>query len=273
MLLTKEFIEKLALTPKEIIILKTLEKSDTLLIADISKNSKIARMTLYPVLDDLKDRRLVNYRRAGKRKYWYMESEHHIAKELTNISSQISSEKVEVRKEKTGFIIHRNTKSLYSIFEEVAALNKGERVKVIQPTASALSVMNNLKWQEEIKPINEAIVKKGIVVEGLLQDDYYSAIYKSIYPVDPVRAKAHIQSFIGRATDMVFVPKEYLNVDSEFLMFRNKGFIINWNDEVAIEIQNKEMLNFLEQLFMLARGYGNKIDQNKYLTDFLTKHA
>lgn len=273
MLLTKEFIEKLALTPKETTIIKTFEKSDTLLIAELSKNSKIARMTLYPILDDLKDRGLINYRRGGRRKYWYLENEHKIASEFTNISSQISSEKVEVRKEKTGFIIHRNTKSLYSIFEGVAALNKGERVKVIQPTASVLSVMNNLKWQEEIKPINEAIVKKGIIVEGLLQDDYYSALYKSIQAKDPARAKEYVQSFIGRATDMIFVPKEYLNVDSEFIMFRNKAFIINWNDEVAVEIQNKEMLNFLEQLFVLARGYGKKIDQNKYLTDFLTKHA
>lgn len=269
MLLTPNLIKTLDLSPKDIRILNTLDSGSTFLISDISKYSKIPRMTLYPILDNLKDRNLIDYKRSGKRKYWYLESHNKIASKLSHISSTIGSEKIEVKKEDSGFIIHRNIKSIYSIFEEVANLSQGERVKAIQPTKSVMSVMNNLKWQEEIKPINEAIVKKGIVVEGLIQDNYYTALYNRAYKDSPEKAKEWIESFVGRATDITFIDKRYLDTDSEFLMFRNKAFIINWRDEVAIEIKNKDMFNFLSELFDLARGYGKKVNQNEYLKGLL----
>ncbi len=267
----KELADILQLSPKERGILKILSKQEQMLISDISKKADIPRMTLYPLLNKLKERGLISYKRSGKRKFWHVELPEKIAQTFTHLASSMTSEKVEIRKDATGFIIHRNIKSIYSIFEEVSRLHKGERVKVIQPTFSMLTSLNNLKWQEEIKPINEAIVKNGIVVEGLLQDNYYISLFNTISKVDPERARSHIKSFIGRATDMVFVPKEYLNIDSEFLMFRDKAFIINWKDEVAIEIQNNEIFTFLSELFALARGYGKKIDQNQYLKELLEK--
>lgn len=261
----------LRLSDKEQDILNTLSKQKSLLISDISKNTNIPRMTLYPFLTKLKERGLINYRRLGKRKFWYIESSEKIANTLTNLASFFTSEKVTIKKEESGFTIHRNLKSIYSVFEEVSQLHKGERVKVIQPTNSALNAIRNLKVQEEIGPINQAIIDNGIIVEGLLQENYYTALYKKVHKENPQKAKEYIEGFIGRSADMVFIPKEYLNIDSEFLMFQDKAFIINWKDKVAIEIQNKDMINFFGELFDLARGYGKKIDQNQYLKNMMTK--
>lgn len=261
----------LRLTPIEKKVLNVFKKHSSILISDISTFSKLPRMTIYPALSSLKERGLIDYTRKGKRKYWFKESEDTIAHRLTEIASSMSKNIVEVRKDDSGFIIHRSLKSIYTIFERIAALNPGERLRGIQPTASMVNVIHNLKWEKELKPIQDAIREKGIVVEAVLQEDYYTTLYKEIYKDNPRRAKEHIQSFIGRATDMAYVTTNYLNANTELMMFRKVAFIVNWKDEVAIEIYNKDMLEFLTKLYELARGYGKKVDQNQYLKEFLEK--
>ncbi|MEN9605046.1 MAG: Sugar-specific transcriptional regulator TrmB, partial [Candidatus Parcubacteria bacterium] len=73
-MLSKEFIDILNLSRLETTILKSLTKSPQLIIADIVRATRIPRMTLYPVLNILKKRGLIDFVREGRRRYWSIES-------------------------------------------------------------------------------------------------------------------------------------------------------------------------------------------------------
>jgi hypothetical protein len=228
-------------------------------------------MTLYPVLNILKKRGLIDFVREGRRRYWSIESAESIATNLSNLASVTHKGTVQVAKENSGFIVHRDIKAVYSVFEKVARLKPGERVYGIQPTFSMLNVMKNLQWQKDLTPIQDAIREKGIIIEAVLQEDYYTSMYQYLAKKDPKNALNSLKSFIGRATDMVYVDKKYLHASSELMMFRNVAYLVNWKDGVSIEIHDKDMLDFLFRLYEVARGYGQKVDQNQYLRGLVKK--
>ena len=141
----------------------------------------------------------------------------------------------------------------------------------IQSTTSIKDVLTKTSFKETWEPINKAIIDKGLIVEGLIREDYYTSTYLDLYKDDKEKQKTFLKSFIGRATDMVFVKNDFLNSSTDLMIFDNTAFLVNWKDEVAVEIKNQDMLEFLKEMFHLARGYGKKVDQNEYLKKLLAE--
>lgn len=261
----------LGLSKQEQKVLTSLPTDGGINVSDISRASKTPRMSVYLALDSLRKRGLADYDRRGKRRYWKKQTDQAISKMLVDAAQSIYDDpnRIEVKHgEDTGFVVLRGLEQLFTIFERIAAGHKGERLIGIQPTRSMAHVMQKLSLAK-IKPILDAIRNNKIIVEGLIREDYYPTL------ISLLRSKEEkmvaIQSFIGRLTDMVLVNNQYLNSETELMMFKDVAFLVNWKDEVALEIRNGEMLNFMRECFELARGYGKKIDQNKYLRELQKK--
>jgi len=246
-------------------ILAVLNSTEGANVSDISKKSKVPRMTTYLALDSLKQRGLVLYTKKGKRRLWKKEADKDIASKLLKVSRLVSDnfDKQHIHHNKnTGFTIYRGLNSLFEIFERISNGNKNQRLLGIQPTKSMLNVVNKLSWKK-LQPIQDAILKNKIIVEGLVREDYYPTLLSTAK--NNKEREVIINSLIGRLTDMMFVSNEYLNADTELMMFGDVAFLVNWKSEVGIEIKNEDMLDFMKECFYLARGYGKKIDQNSYL--------
>jgi hypothetical protein len=266
-----DFASLLALSKKERAVLEILNEDPLLKVASISRDTKISRMTLYPILQSLKNRRLVEYKRVGKRKFWTLTNKQLISDILWDCIQNFDERKnIQIRSGDSGFSIIRGTKNLINIWERAVDIYKENRIYGIQPTASLVSILSKVNWQEIMSPINNAILKKGLIVEGLTREDYINT-YINHFKGDKDFQVKILKSLLGRKTDMALVSNEYLNYPVDFMMFENKGFIINWKDEVAIEIDNTDMLGFLKELFDLARGYGKHVDQNAYVSKLLTE--
>lgn len=263
--MTTSYIEVLKLNNHEQKVLSVLPIQAGVNVSDIARDSKVARMSVYLALNSLKSRGLVDYDRKGKRRFWKKLSDKDISKLIESSARQIyeNKEKIEITHgENTGFTVLKGLQNLFTIFERIAQGHKGERLLAIQPTVSMKNVVQKFPWST-LKPIQDAIRENKIIVEGLLREDYYPTFLSLLK--NPEEKKEAIQSFIGRLTDMVFVSNEYLNSETELMMFRDVAFLVNWKDEVALEIKNKEMLSFMKESFELARGYGKKVNQNEYL--------
>jgi predicted transcriptional regulator len=261
----------LGLSGHEEKVLISLPTEDGLNVSDIARTSKTPRMSVYLALHSLKKRGLADYDRKGKRRLWKKLSNQAFSELMINTAKSIydNKERVEIKHgENNGFVILKGLNNLFTIFERIAAGHKGERLIGIQPTSSMTHVVKKLSWKT-IKPIQDAIRDNKIIVQGLVREDYYPTFVSLLKSKE--EKKEAIKSFIGRLTDMVLVSNQYLNSETELMMFKDVAFLVNWKDEVAIEIKNKEMLNFMLEFFELARGYGKKINQNEYLRELETR--
>jgi predicted transcriptional regulator len=265
-------VKVLNLSAKETSVLNLLEIKTNQTIADISKETKISRMTIYPILNSLKERNLIDYHRKGARKFWNLESKDKLGEMFSNISHLfIPSGKTKVVSGASGFTIIKGLDNLQEIWKNTTKLFKGSRILGIQSTASIKDVLTKTSFKETWEPVNKAIIDKGLIVEGLIREDYYTSTYLDLYKDDKEKQKTFLKSFIGRATDMVFVKNDFLNSSTDLMIFDNTAFLVNWKDEVAVEIKNQDMLEFLKEMFHLARGYGKKVDQNEYLKKLLAE--
>ncbi|MEK7646200.1 MAG: helix-turn-helix domain-containing protein [Patescibacteria group bacterium] len=267
-----ENISKLLnLTSHEEKIFTVLDTKEPFSVSDTSKKAKIPRMSAYLALAALKSRGIIYSKIKGKRRFWLRISDKELSDILISTAklAHDSEERVEItHDDSTGFAVLRGLPSLFSIFERIAQGHKDERLIGIQPTASLKNVLRGISWKN-LQPIQDSIRNNKIIVEGLLREDYYPTLTSLVK--DPVQKEEILKSFIGRTTDMVFVSNEYLNAETELMMFRDVAFLINWKDEVALEIKNKDMLHFLKELFDLARGYGRKVNQEEYIKNIIEK--
>lgn len=262
--MNNSFISLLKLNRHESKILSSLSTDEGMIVSEIADKSRIPRMSVYLALSSLKNRGLADYSRKGKRRFWTRLSNEKIFNLIDKTAKEIynNHDKVEIKHGDSGFVVLRGLDNLFTIFERIANGHKGERLIGIQPTSSMKNVMNKLSWNT-LKPIQDAILKNKIIVQGLIREDYYPTFISLLKTKD--KKKEALQSFIGRLTDMVMVSNEYLNSESELMMFKDVAFLVSWKDEIAIEIKNKEMLSFMFECFELARGYGKKVNQNEYL--------
>ena len=271
-MLNKETTNLLGLSKNEVKVLQFLKNNpDPRVISDISNEGKVPRMTLYLVLESLKNRGLVDYKRKGKRRFWYIVDTKTFTSSVISALTEITGEsEVSVTANNSGFTIYRGIDSLYKSWDSLKDLPPHTRVYGIQPTASIKLSVKKLDWKR-IKPLQENILNKPIIIDGVLPEDYYPT-YVKLFAHDKKLQKTSLESFIGRGTDMTFVDEKYFkDSETELLILPTVAYLTDWKNEVSIEIKNPVMLGFLRQLYELAKGYGRKVDQNAYIKELIEK--
>ncbi len=268
------FVKTLKLSKNDWKVFEGLSYENTDLFkstADLSKQLNIPRMSTHIALKSLKERGLIDYKRVGKRKLWYRITPENLIKKFANISQEIDKHsQVTIGVSDSEFTIYNGVDSLYKVWEALLELPANTRVQGFQPTASIRESLQKLEWSEKIQHLQENIRSKPIIIEGLLSEDYYPFLV-DFYKNDKSLLLKTLESFLGRATDMTFIKKDFLNLATEMFILPDSAYITNWKEEVSICIKNKTIINFLRELFSLAKGYGKHIDQNKYIGELIEK--
>jgi hypothetical protein len=117
-------------------------------------------------------------------------------------------------------------------------------------------------------PINEQIKKNKVIVEAIIKEDSFTT-YLNEYKHDKVMQRKILESFHGRMNSSTFVSKKYLNCGSEIYFDDKEAYLYNWKSEVGIRIANKDMVDFLHEMFEFTKGYGKKDDLNRVVTEKL----
>lgn len=243
-------------------------------ISEISTFTKFPRTTLYTALASLKKRGMITTRSKGKAVIVSPTPGHILSDLLAESATTFRDDgNIKVIKKHTtgsqsGFTFIHGKKAMLKVWERMAQKGVG-RFYAIQPTRSLLNTIKLFKPGEFV-PINNAIKKNKIIVDAIAREDGFPE-YMKAHKDKPSVQKDIINSFLGRMTDMTHVKNEYLNNNAELIITSRSAFLMNWEHEVGIEIENKDMVDFLRELFELAKGYGKKINFNEYMQDYLKR--
>lgn len=245
--------------------------SQPMCVSDLARITQIPRTTLYTSLDSLKLRGFIKIKKEGRVSTISPLSATDIQKRISQEFSQISeSGEYSVKlNEDSGFTIIHGMEKLVEVWNVIVDKYPKQRICAFQPTKSLLTLVKKHKEGYFI-PVNEKIKRNGVIFETVTREDGIPA-YLDLYKGNPEVQREILKSLIGRSTDSVFVKNDYLNTNSDLVITPRSAYLLNWESEIGIEINNKDMIDLLKELFTLARGYGRKVDLTKYLTGILER--
>lgn len=262
MVIDTEIAKILGLHKDEVIILHTLYNKP-LRIADISKETKIPRTSLYYMLPKLKDRKLIIQTKINKKVYWDKNSDEHILNSYKKIIESISNNTIGTTKtisKDSQITILIGASNLESVFFDILKLAPKSRAYGIQPGISLLEVIKKMPL-EHIIPFNKKLKQKQIIMEGIVHEKSLDDIEKILNKED---SKKLFESFGGRAADTAKLPEDFLNTTkAEFYLFDGKVALMNWHEEFGVIIKNKHIYHLFMEMFKSTKYLLQRYDQNE----------
>ena len=219
--------------------------------SELARRLKRSRTSLLRPLASLADRGFVERVRVGKRTAWKKASLSS-ALGLLYPGDALSRSHPE-------FFLHTGRDALVGIYD-VFCSSKKTRVLFIQPNHSLISALEHMS-EEYLIDLNTKIKTNEVIMEGILHEDvvhqWFSAVRKRGWSVESMS-----RAVMGRAADTTYVPKDFLNFDTEILILPEVAYILNWNRLVAIETRNADTVGLLRDIFMFGKLIGKKVDLN-----------
>jgi len=263
----------LGLTPTEKAILEVLKTAKS--IPEIVERTRLSRTGVNYCLKALYHKDLISSIKHGKRKLYIAVTWKELAGKLQHTIDDVQIE----NKDKKGlrirtsleneFIIHIGLKEIIPAYERIASMNKDERVKAIQHHRSYNELLEKITPKQLIR-FNQAIIKNKIILDASLNSGAYKDYYEEIRR-DPKKYQETVKSLEGRMADYTTFPDKFFNYDAEIWFFKTTTLVINWKEEVAIEITNHNMTGFLKDMFEFVKMSTQKIDHNQMMRNILEK--
>ena len=267
----------LGLMDTEIEVLKSLSLAKSM--QDIRRLTGLSRTGIKYVLLKLSEKEMVERVKIGKRFVYIAISKKELSQKLKDVVDEINIEvgtkgggltgaRIKTSKE-NEFIIHVGSKEIIPAYQRIASINKGERIKAIQHHKSWMELTEKVS-KDQLVDFNRSIIKNHLILDGMLNESAYDSYIEEIKK-DPRKHKDTVESLSGRMADYTVFPNSMFNYNCELWLFKSTTLLINWHEEVAIEITNQSMTPFLRDMFEFVKSGGKKIDHNKVMKGVLER--
>ena len=272
---TQKTLGILGLTTTQTKVLGVLNEEKTLAV--IARETGISRTGAGYCLEQLRERGLV-FRRKQYRQYLYRAmSAEELSEKLESIALELlgghgRSKRLNLRTSaESEVIVYRGIEEIIPAYERITSSNKNARLRVIQPNKSWMTLHKKLLPDQLIR-VNNALRDHNIILEAILQRDAY-ALYEKFLQNNQSKITDIAESFTGRMADYTLVSPNLFDHHAELWMFRQTGLLINWEDEIALEIVNADMIGFLGDFFDIAKASGSKIDHNRVMREMIERNT
>jgi predicted transcriptional regulator len=269
---TNNALTFLGLSPLEMDVLDCLDIAKK--HQDVAIELEVPRTTVAFTVKKLTQKGLVLPLRQGKRFRYLSLTEgeliHKLEHTVTEVRQTIKERKgAQVKVSKASqFTIYVGLDEILPAHARIVSMNPNERVLGIQPNKSWMNLHKKLSPTQLIS-FNNAIRKNKIITEAILQENVYK-LYGAFFKKDPDMLRGIAESFTGRMADYTLIPEKFLDHHAELWLFKTTVLFINWEEEVAIEIQNPDIMHFVKDMFEIIKGVGTKVDHNRVMRELLT---
>ncbi|MEI8328129.1 MAG: hypothetical protein WCG02_03255 [Candidatus Taylorbacteria bacterium] len=230
-------------------------------MSQISKKAKIPRSSVPYMLEKLKVRGFIKSStdlRLKKKKVWRSDITQPI-KSLGNIKKSSFVGGRDVTDIGRSVVTYHGAGHILDIFYKMTELPKNSRIIAFQPDSSVRYALRKNLLSNLLK-INEDIKRKALIVEGIVHEKSVTTITQEIGMKSSQKV---FHSFIGRLEDYVKIPDEFADVESEIYIFGGAAYLINWNREIAVCIDDGAMVQLLTAMITCVKEFGQRYSQNE----------
>ncbi len=245
------------------------ESKEWVNIADMAKKTHLPRMTCHDAVGSLLKRGILVKKNIKSKKYYTLVDEDTAINQVKSIfkTKNRAGTKSHIQKSIGDDVtILSGIDNCHAVWRKIADLKRGDRIKFIQPNSSIKETFDKLGI-DALYPSNDALNDNGIISEGIIQSDCHEFVFNLLK-----NASGHdfaikeLGKMAKRPSDIILVDRRYFNKSTELFVIKDVVYLVNWKDEIVVEIKNKVIRDFIIELYELARGYGKKINQMDYTT-------
>ncbi len=267
---THASLKILNLSDSESAVLNTLNEAKT--IQDIAQGSLVSRTGVKHIVKNLLERNLIKYRTQGKRIFYFAIPSDELFEKMRQTLDEFNlasggKHGFRYKTSQSAFTVHSGLIEVTAAYKRIAADRKNERVHGVQHHRSWLELIEKITPRQLIE-FNKNIVKNHIILDGLLNESAYKS-YQEEIKKDPAKHADVVKSLGKRAADYGVFPDDFFNFDAEMWFFKDTALIINWKQEIALEITDKNMTGFLRDMLLYVKNGNKKIDHHKALREVL----
>lgn len=230
----KRFLNIFDLTQMERRVLGALERTPQL-ASEIQRKTNIPRATLDRVLKELHRRNLLAKRKHSARRGGW------VGKQLEEIETEFRIKLIAENRE--IFVYHGKDAMLKAVHRFIETY-AGERTYAVQSN-KAWDVWHEKLGLAQFKKVNDSFREKMVIIEAVFPERLSNKIFNG-YENRP--SIAHV------------LPEEYFNFYSDLMICKDIVFIMNWKDEIAVEIHNKDLISLFLSLFKYFQDTGRRIN-------------
>lgn len=243
----------LGLNKKEIVILNEVFKLNEMTLLALSKKTKIPRTTLYTHLRHLKARGLIVL--TKKEKYLYITLNHNFF--IGNaFASGIADDK------RNGFFQGEEFLKKYVYY--ATHLTGSDRIKWIQPTYATRKVLE-LTDQKDFADMSGKIMKNGIIVESILEPDFFDALKK--YVLSHKDGKRILNHYLNRPYE-TYISDQLPDKKTEIIIYKEFAVYSNWETKTGFVTHDKDMIGFFGAYFEMLKSQAKRVNQADEMKNF-----
>lgn len=264
----KAILRGLGITQKEGEILLVLYATKRSTVAELARQSKIPRTTIYTALASLLEKEIVIRVKTGKRELWeaippkrlLMMKQEHVIRLKTIVPDLEQLTMISESMEKSTVVQYKGVRGLQRVYDMILDLGKGERVFGFEGGRSSEKKMSILPqeysraWQAEVK-------RKGIILEVVVSDTLLEIVKSA--------SREMLEAAKGRASITYVLPDDVMNFQSDILVFGHHVAIVTPKQLNAVVITDFMTSFAFKQLISVACQMGKKIDLNAYISQIL----
>ncbi len=265
----KELAKIFALTEAEEGVFEVLTYEGVVNIAEITQRTALPRTTIVYAVESLHKRGLVRKKSVGKRVLWKRTSKEVLVKKLKmamgnieiSLEEQSSGIVPKSVQNKTSIEVKSGNLELVEIYEQMFKGYASERMVFSQNAEMLEQIMTKVPISA-LNKMNKTGVEYAGIIEMVATSDVL-AQYKEL-----TKSEAWVQNIAGRMMIMNLVPSGALaHSGASIGVLRDQVVLVDWVEEVAIVIQNKELAKLLKQLLHNTASLGESFNLVEHLKE------
>ncbi len=221
-------------------------------LAEISRRLSLSRSTVEYNLKKLYKNKLIVFSMHGKRRIYSLRVEKGFTLNTRPPSPIL----------KFGPItLYTGVKAIETLWQEVAKESNESRLTGIQPRKSFREAIKRSS-KETVSGVSQTITDKRFIIDAIVHEDLAKSIFMEY---EGKEAKSIAKVFTGRLEDMVKVDSNFLDEKAEMFIIGNFSFFIDWFNEIAIKIENRNINSLLNSIYRATKAYGKRYEQGRYI--------
>lgn len=245
----KERLNLLQLSKNEQKVLKvlSLEGQRT---KHLVQSTGIPHASICLTLEKLSQRGLARRKRNNHKVWWFKESQENILEAIDKVQTEITGTRGDVISTGSGkILLHTGIESLKQVILKMVDLEKGSRVTIFQ-SANLSKNLESIFNSKELELINKTLSKENLLFESIVPNNFFQKLI-------PVFGQDWANSYSDRANRIFTIPEEFNFSKAEFHLYPKYLLVIDYEELVAIEVTNPEVIKLIRGLLGFVKQKAN----------------
>jgi hypothetical protein len=235
--------------------------------AEIVRGTEMPRTTVLRILQKFHERGFVRKHRITRRRSgWQIISIKDIELSMETLLSdfgigQNEKKPTRIMKDEHEVVVYRGKKEMMELAKMADTFFSGERI---------LWLRSSKLWSEWVKHgfknrITEVIKlfrEKGVITEFILDENFIQSDFA-------YGGKKFIKEYYRYPAIVHTIPDKYLNFFSDIMVFRDAVSIMNWKDEMAVLIRNRDLVSFFKSIFEYVEDNSKRVNISELAEKYL----